>query len=431
MSFAFEVGGDSSVSIRVVGVGGGGGNAVNRMITSGVRGVDFVAINTDKQCLNYSAATMKLQIGEKLTHGLGSGSRPEIGCKAAQESEDEIRKMLEGANMVFITAGMGGGTGTGAAPVVAEIAKEMGILTVGVVTRPFTFEGRRRIEQANAGIVELKERVDALVVIPNERLKLVSEQKITFQNAFEVADNVLRQAVQSISDLMTVPGLINLDFNDVATIMRNAGFAHMGTGRASGKEKAAEAAQMAIESPLLETSIAGAHGVLLNITGSPDMGLEEVEQAAAMVQESAHPDAHIIFGAAIDENLDDEIRITVVATGFDDQPSGIAQPAFQQQKKEPETPATAEPAQAAQPAAQAAQPAAQPAAEPVKPREEAPQPAPTKPVESGSDLDVPDFFNNRKRSALERHAIAEDARKGDTRKGDTFDDILNMFRKHD
>jgi len=274
MGFAFEYGSDTTVAIRVVGVGGGGGNAVNRMITGGVRGIDFVAINTDKQCLNYSAATMKLQIGDKLTRGLGAGGNPEMGRKAAQESEDEIRKMLEGANMVFITAGMGGGTGTGGAPVVAQIAKDMGILTVGVVTRPFNFEGRRRIDQANAGISELKEKVDALVVIPNERLKLVSDQKITFQNAFEVADNVLRQAVQSISELMTVPGLINLDFNDVATIMRNAGFAHMGVGRASGKEKAADAAKMAIESPLLETSISGARGVLLNITGSPDMGLK-------------------------------------------------------------------------------------------------------------------------------------------------------------
>ena len=323
MGFAFEYGSDTTVTIRVVGVGGGGGNAVNRMITGGVRGIDFVAVNTDKQCLNYSAATMKLQIGDKLTRGLGAGGKPEVGAKAAQESEDEIRKMLEGADMVFITAGMGGGTGTGGAPVVARIAKDMGILTVGVVTRPFNFEGRRRIDQANAGISDLKEQVDALVVIPNERLKLVSDQKITFQNAFEVADNVLRQAVQSISELMTVPGLINLDFNDVATIMRNAGFAHMGVGRASGKEKAAEAAKMAIESPLLETSISGARGVLLNITGSPDMGLEEVEQAAAMVQEAAHPDAHIIFGAAVDEKLDDEIRITVVATGFDDAPKSM------------------------------------------------------------------------------------------------------------
>ncbi|MBO4930173.1 MAG: cell division protein FtsZ [Clostridia bacterium] len=401
MGFAFEYGSDTTVAIRVVGVGGGGGNAVNRMITGGVRGIDFVAINTDKQCLNYSAATMKLQIGDKLTRGLGAGGNPEMGRKAAQESEDEIRKMLEGANMVFITAGMGGGTGTGGAPIVAEIAKDMGILTVGVVTRPFNFEGRRRIDQANAGISELKEKVDALVVIPNERLKLVSDQKITFQNAFEVADNVLRQAVQSISELMTVPGLINLDFNDVATIMRNAGFAHMGVGRASGKEKAAEAAKMAIESPLLETSISGARGVLLNITGSPDMGLEEVEQAAAMVQEAAHPEAHIIFGAAIDEGLDDEIRITVVATGFDAQPTGLAKPAAVAVEDKP----------AEAPKAEAAAPAAPKA----------------------DELEVPDFVQMMqsapKQPVQEKpRAVAEDAQPAPSKKKDPFDDILSMFR---
>ena len=401
MGFAFEYGSDTTVTIRVVGVGGGGGNAVNRMITGGVRGIDFVAVNTDKQCLNYSAATMKLQIGDKLTRGLGAGGNPEMGRKAAQESEDEIRKMLEGANMVFITAGMGGGTGTGGAPIVAEIAKDMGILTVGVVTRPFNFEGRRRIDQANAGISELKEKVDALVVIPNERLKLVSDQKITFQNAFEVADNVLRQAVQSISELMTVPGLINLDFNDVATIMRNAGFAHMGVGRASGKEKAAEAAKMAIESPLLETSISGARGVLLNITGSPDMGLEEVEQAAAMVQEAAHPEAHIIFGAAIDEGLDDEIRITVVATGFDAQPTGLAKPAAVAVEDKP----------AEAPKAEAAAPAAPKA----------------------DELEVPDFVQMMqsapKQPVQEKpRAVAEDAQPAPSKKKDPFDDILSMFR---
>ena len=401
MGFAFEYGSDTTVAIRVVGVGGGGGNAVNRMITGGVRGIDFVAINTDKQCLNYSAATMKLQIGDKLTRGLGAGGNPEMGRKAAQESEDEIRKMLEGANMVFITAGMGGGTGTGGAPIVAEIAKDMGILTVGVVTRPFNFEGRRRIDQANAGISELTEKVDALVVIPNERLKLVSDQKITFQNAFEVADNVLRQAVQSISELMTVPGLINLDFNDVATIMRNAGFAHMGVGRASGKEKAAEAAKMAIESPLLETSISGARGVLLNITGSPDMGLEEVEQAAAMVQEAAHPEAHIIFGAAIDEGLDDEIRITVVATGFDAQPTGLAKPAAVAVEDKP----------AEAPKAEAAAPAAPKA----------------------DELEVPDFVQMMqsapKQPVQEKPcAVAEDAQPAPSKKKDPFDDILSMFR---
>ena len=318
MGFAFEIGRESDVSIKVIGIGGGGGNAVNRMVTGGVSGVDFIAINTDKQVLNFSAAPVKLQIGEKITRGRGAGSNPDVGRSAAEESMDEIRRLMEGAEMVFITAGMGGGTGTGAAPVVAGIAREMGILTVGIVTRPFSFEGMRRIKQAEEGIARLREKVDALLIIPNERLKLVSDQKITFQNAFEIADNVLRQAIQSISELITVPGLVNLDFADVETIMKNAGFAHMGVGRASGKSKAADAAKMAIQSPLLETSIDGARGVILNVTGSPDMGLEEVEEAAAMVRAAAHQDVHIIFGAAIDDTLDDEIRITVVATGFDE-----------------------------------------------------------------------------------------------------------------
>lgn len=349
MGFSFDVGTENNVNIKVVGVGGGGGNAVNRMISSGIRGVDFIAVNTDKQALNYSAATIKMTVGEKLTKGLGAGSNPEIGKKAAQESAEELKKVLESANMVFITAGMGGGTGTGAAPIIAEIAKEMGILTVGIVTRPFAFEGKKRTDQANAGITELKEKVDALVTIPNERLKYVSEQKITLQNAFEVADSVLLQAVQSISELITVPGLINLDFADVSTIMRNAGYAHMGMGRASGKDKAEEAAKMAIQSPLLETSIAGARGVILKITGSPDIGLEEVEQAAAMVQVAAHPEAHIIFGAAIDENLEDEVKITVIATGFDDKPA---------MPKENKPPVTAA-AEAQAPGQQAAQPSAE------------------------------------------------------------------------
>ena len=348
MGFSFDAGTENNVNIKVVGVGGGGGNAVNRMISSGIRGVDFIAVNTDKQALNYSAATIKMAVGEKLTKGLGAGSNPEIGRKAAEESAEELKKVLESSNMVFITAGMGGGTGTGAAPIIAQIAKEMGILTVGIVTRPFAFEGKKRTDQATAGIMQLKEEVDALVTIPNERLKYVSEQKITLQNAFEVADSVLLQAVQSISELITVPGLINLDFADVSTIMRNAGYAHMGMGRASGKDKAEEAAKMAIQSPLLETSIAGARGVILNITGSPDIGLEEVEQAAAMVQTSAHPEAHIIFGAAIDENLEDEVKITVIATGFDDNPA---------MPKEPK----AAPSQEAAPQAQAQPQAAQPA----------------------------------------------------------------------
>ena len=320
MGFAFEYGSDTTVAIRVVGVGGGGGNAVNRMITGGVRGIDFVAINTDKQCLNYSAATMKLQIGDKLTRGLGAGGNPEMGRKAAQESEDEIRKMLEGANMVFITAGMGGGTGTGGAPVVAQIAKDMGILTVGVVTRPFNFEGRRRIDQANAGISELKEKVDALVVIPNDRLKYVTDQKITFANAFGIADDVLKQAVQSISELVGYSEHvnINLDFADVSAIMKDAGRAHMGVGTATGRDKAEQAAMAAVASPLLETSINGAMGVLINITGSSDLGLDDVETAASIVQEAANPEANIIFGSAFDDSLQDEMRVTVIATGFDE-----------------------------------------------------------------------------------------------------------------
>ncbi len=321
MGFEFEMGMDNVVTIKVIGVGGGGNNAVNRMISSGVQGVEFIAINTDKQALNYSAATVKIQVGEKLTKGQGAGSNPEIGRKAAEESREEIAKALEGTNMVFITAGMGGGTGTGGAPVVAQIAREMGILTVGVVTRPFNFEGKKRIEQALGGIEALRENVDSLVIIPNERLKFVSEQKITFKNAFDIADGVLRQAVANISELITVPGFINLDFADVTSVMKGAGFAHIGTGKAAGKDKAAEAAKMAISSPLLETSIDSAHGVILSITGSSDIGLDEIETAAGMVQEAAHPDAHIIFGASIDDDLDDEIRVVVIATGFDKTPA--------------------------------------------------------------------------------------------------------------
>ena len=320
MGFEFEMDYDTVVNIKVIGVGGGGNNAVNRMVTSGLQGVEFIAINTDKQALNRSEAAVKIQIGAKLTKGQGAGSRPETGRKAAEESREDIAKALEGAHMVFITAGMGGGTGTGGAPVVAQIAREMGILTVGVVTRPFSFEGKKRMEQANAGIENLKENVDSLIVIPNERLKYVSEQKISFKNAFEIADNVLRQAVASISELITVPGLINLDFADVTSVMKGAGYSHMGVGSASGKDKAEEAAKMAIQSPLLETSINGAHGVILSVIGSDDIGLDEIEQAASMVQAAAHPDAHIIFGASIAEDVDDEIRVVVIATGFDNTP---------------------------------------------------------------------------------------------------------------
>ena len=320
MGFEFEQGLDNVVNIKVIGVGGGGGNAVNRMVESGVQGVEFISINTDMQALNFSQAGTKIQIGEKLTKGQGAGANPEIGRKAAEESKEQIAAALQNTNMVFITAGMGGGTGTGAAPVVAQIAREMGILTVGVVTRPFAFEGKKRLEQALGGIDELNKNVDSLVIIPNERLKYVSEQKITFKNAFAIADDVLRQAVANISELITVPGFINLDFADVTSVMKDAGFAHIGTGAATGKDKATEAAQMAISSPLLETSIDNARGIILSISGSSDIGLEEIETAAGMVQAAAHPDAHIIFGASIDEELDDELRVVVIATGFDTVP---------------------------------------------------------------------------------------------------------------
>ena len=312
---------ENVTTIKVIGVGGGGGNAVNRMVSDGLQGVEFIAMNTDQQALAKNHASVKVQLGSKLTKGRGAGADPEIGQRAAEESKDEIANALKGSQMVFITAGMGGGTGTGGAPIVAEIAKEMDILTVAVVTKPFGFEGRRRMQQAESGIAELKDKVDSLVIIPNERLKHATDQKITFANAFEIADDVLRQAVQSISDLIRDTGFINLDFADVTAIMKNAGMAHMGVGRAAGKGKAEEAARMAISSPLLETSIEGAKGVLINVTGSMDIGLEEVEQAASLVQQAVHPDALTIFGATFDETMDDEIRVTVIATGFDKNPA--------------------------------------------------------------------------------------------------------------
>ncbi len=318
MDFKAEAGPENVVTIKVVGVGGAGNNVVNRMVKAGTQGVEFIAINTDKQALAVSNADQKLQIGEKMTHGQGAGSDPEVGKRSAEESRNNIAKAIEDADMVFITAGMGGGTGTGAAPTVAEIAREAGILTVGVVTKPFKFEGKRRMDQANAGIKELLGRVDSLLIIPNDRLKYATDQKVTLANAFEIADDVLRQAVTSISNLIKNTGFINLDFADVTCIMKDAGFAHMGVGHAAGKGKAEDAARMAVASPLMETSINGARGVLINITGSEDMGLEDVEAAANLVQEAAHPDANIIFGATFDETLQDEIRVTVIATGFEE-----------------------------------------------------------------------------------------------------------------
>lgn len=318
MAFSLETGPDNVVTIKVIGVGGAGNNVVNRMAQSGTKGVEFIAINTDKQALSVSSATQKIQIGEKLTHGQGAGSNPEIGKRSAEESRNNVAKCMEGTDMVFITAGMGGGTGTGAAPVIADLAQEAGVLTVGVVTKPFAFEGRQRMQRAEEGVNELLGKVDSLLVIPNERLKHATDQKITFANAFEIADDVLKQAVQSISDLIKNTGFINLDFADVTAIMQNAGYAHMGVGRAAGKGKAEDAARAAVSSPLMETSIDGARGVLVNITGSMDIGLEDVEAAASLVQQAAHPDANIIFGAAFDDTMDDEIRVTVIATGFDE-----------------------------------------------------------------------------------------------------------------
>ena len=369
---------EKMAAIKVLGVGGGGGNAVNRMIQSGMSSVEFISVNTDNQSLRFSNASYKLHIGDKLTRGQGAGGDPMKGEKAAEESEDEITSVLRGADMVYITAGMGGGTGTGAAPVIARIAHDMGILTVGVVTKPFSFEGKRRMDQAMVGINELLGKVDSLLIIPNDRLKFATDQKVTLANAFEIADDVLRQAVVSISDLIKNTGFINLDFADVTCVMKDAGFAHMGVGRAAGKGKAEDAARMAVASPLMETSINGARGVLINITGSEDMGLEDVETAANLVQEAAHPDANIIFGASFDPSLDDEIRVSVIATGFDE--PGKAQ--AEQTAAPAQTPAAglytaaSTAAKAAAPAAPTAPvtpaPTAAPAADAAAPAEEDP-----------------------------------------------------------
>ncbi|MBM7868844.1 cell division protein FtsZ [Clostridium pascui] len=313
----FDVDVKQFAQIKVIGCGGGGNNAVNRMIKEGLKNVEFIAINTDKQALILSHASQKIQIGDKLTKGLGAGANPEIGQKAAEESKEEISQAIKGADMVFITAGMGGGTGTGSAPVIAQIAKSMGILTVGVVTKPFPFEGRKRMLHAEMGVKNLKESVDTLVTIPNEKLLSIVDKKTTLVDAFKLADDVLKQGVQGVSDLITIPGLVNLDFADVRTIMIDKGLAHMGVGTGTGDNRAQQAAKEAISSPLLETSIVGATGVLLNITGGADLGLLEINEAAEIVQEAADPDANIIFGAVIDESLKEEIRITVIATGFE------------------------------------------------------------------------------------------------------------------
>ena len=402
MAFVLDEEMQNVTNIKVIGVGGGGGNAVNRMVESGLSGVEFVAMNTDQQALLNSKATQKVQLGAKLTKGRGAGADPEIGQRAAEESKDEITNALKGAQMVFITAGMGGGTGTGAAPVVAETAHDLGILTVGIVTKPFAFEGKRKMAQAEQGIASLMMHVDSLIVIPNERLKLISQEKITLMNAFEAADNVLRQGVESISSLINIPAFINLDFADVRSIMKDAGFAHMGVGVAKGAGKAA------ISSPLLETSIAGARGVIINITSSPDIGLEDVETAASMITQSAHPDANIIWGTAFDERLSDEMSITVVATGFES------------------TPEVDEPIQAhvdAKRAAQAAtQPAAQPAAAPVQP---------VQPVQPQVNPVMPNpIFTQSFSTGMDTPVAAQPAAPAEEEDdGDYFDDLLSILNK--
>ncbi len=393
---AFEIDNDfeSAVQIKVIGVGGGGGNAVNRMITSGVLGAEFIAVNTDKQVLVHSKATHKIQIGEKSTHGQGAGGKPEIGAKAAEESRDSIADALKGTDMVFITTGMGGGTGTGAAPVIAQVAKDMGCLTIGVVTKPFKFEGRRRMLLAQDGIAKLAEHVDSLIVIPNDRLRAIDDRKKTIAEAFAEADEVLLQGVKSISELIKVPGFINLDFADVTSVMKDAGYAHMGVGRAKGKDKAETAANAAVSSPLLETSISGAKGVIISITASDDVDLEDVENAAEIITSKAHEDANITWGIAFDPDLDDEMVITVIATGFDSKPqvaapAAPANPFYTAVNKAPAAAPVAPAAPAvppvAAPAAPKAAPAA-PAAAPVAPS--APAGAPSIPHFGSSVTEV-------------------------------------------
>lgn len=404
--------------IKVVGIGGGGVNAINRMIEVGLKGVEFIAINTDAQALLMSDADVKLDVGRELTRGLGAGADPEVGKKAAEDHAEEIEEVLKGADMVFVTAGEGGGTGTGGAPVVAKIAKGLGALTIGVVTRPFTFEGRRRANQAETGIANLREEVDTLIVIPNDRLLSISDRTVSMLDAFRSADQVLLSGVQGITDLITTPGLINLDFADVKSVMQGAGSALMGIGSSRGDDRAVQAAELAISSPLLEASIDGAHGVLLSIQGGSDLGLFEINEAARLVQEAAHPEANIIFGAVIDDALGDEVRVTVIAAGFDggaplkrDNDRAIGQiqgsqraaqeTAAQSAARQPAPSAPAAPAPQAAPQQPAAAPVAeegpvttsQPAGvEPVAPREPAGRPPRTVTFDEGDDLDVPDFL---------------------------------------
>ena len=410
MAFVLDEEMQNVTNIKVIGVGGGGGNAVNRMVESGLSGVEFVAMNTDQQALLNSKATQKVQLGAKLTKGRGAGADPEIGQRAAEESKDEISNALKGAQMVFITAGMGGGTGTGAAPVVAETAHDLGILTVGIVTKPFAFEGKRKMSLAEQGIASLMMHVDSLIVIPNERLKLISQERITLMNAFEAADNVLRQGVESISSLINIPAFINLDFADVRSIMKDAGFAHMGVGVAKGAGKAENAAKAAISSPLLETSIAGARGVIINITSSPDIGLEDVETAASMITQSAHPDANIIWGTAFDERLSDEMSITVVATGFESTPEVDEPIQAHVDAKRAGTPAPAVQPVEAPAQAEVAQPAQRPAAAPQQ------------------DIN-PVMPNPIFTQSFDSQPAAKPAPAEEEDDGDYFDDLLSILNK--
>ncbi len=410
MTFEHDDNCDSGVSIKVVGVGGGGNNAVNRMIETNIRGVEFISINTDIQALRSSNSPNQVVIGEKITKGHGAGANPEIGARAAEENLEDIKAVLAGTDMVFITAGMGGGTGTGAAPIVARIAKEMGILTVGIVTKPFAFEGRRRMEQAEAGITNLEDYVDSLVIIPNERLKLISDNRITLANAFEYADDVLRRGVQSISELINVTGFINLDFADVSAIMKDGGFAHMGVGKGEGKDKAEQAAREAITSPLMETSIEGARGILVSITASRDIGLEDVELCSSLIAQEAHPDATVIWGAAFDPELEDTIKVTLIATGFekkDEVPSVKAQRLVEKSK----------PAEKKSETEKAAANAAQPVAEQRIPRRELPLTPNAQPAPVDEEVEEEEIFTPRNDST---DAVISD---------DEFDDIMSMLRK--
>ena len=381
--------------IKVVGIGGGGVNAVNRMIEAGLKGVEFIAINTDAQALLMSDADVKLDIGRELTRGLGAGAAPDVGRQAAEDHRDEIEEVLKGADMVFVTAGEGGGTGTGGAPVVASVARGLGALTIGVVTRPFSFEGRRRAHQAEEGIDALRAEVDTLIVIPNDRLLSISDRNVSVMDAFKSADQVLLSGVQGITDLITTPGLINLDFADVKSVMTNAGSALMGIGHARGDDRAAVAAEMAIASPLLEASMDGAHGVLLNISGGSDLGLFEINEAAQLVADAAHPDANIIFGAVIDDALGDEVRVTVIAAGFD---AGAPTPVrrIESRRVAPATvdlTAAQQQPQAQRPPQPAAQQQRAPQPPPAQPRpQQQPAPPPRRTVVFEDELDVPDFL---------------------------------------